>query len=311
MNSMTEPPFAGSFFNTFDDLFVALQRHAREEGWAIVKTRASTRRADGKYYRFDLACHRGVKGRESVATGRREASSRKEGCPWVARAVARKCNGNGWKYETINSTHNHPPSLDASVHPMHRRLTNEERGALERHTQAGSRLNVIASDLGTKNQALKKKDILNERAKLQRQAAGPYTQTQRFVQALQESREFYRLCRGADERIIGVFWTFPWCREMTKTYPDVISMDNTYNVCLSAPSLTFWLTASLHQQVPNAAIRSHRNDAPQNGLPYCIRPCQFRVSRSVHVARPPTPRPILGNRPSVDRRRASNSRHYN
>ena len=58
---------------------------------------------------------------------------------------------------------------------MHRRLTDEERGALERHTQAGSRLNIITLDLRANNQALKKKDILNERAKLQREAAGPYT----------------------------------------------------------------------------------------------------------------------------------------
>ena len=247
MPSMTEPSFAGAaIFDSFNDLFAAVQAHARQEGWAVVKTRASARRANGNYYRYDLACDRGIKRHKINSTGRREASSRKEGCPWVARAVALKSNQDRWTYETINSTHNHPPSLDASIHPMHRRLTDEERGVLERHTQAGSRLNFIASDLRTKNQALKK-DLLNERAKLQRHAAGPYTQTQRFVQALQESGEFYRLCRGADERIIGVFWTFPWCREITKAYPDVISMDNTYNVCPFPPLLTSWLTASLDQ----------------------------------------------------------------
>ena len=88
---------------------------------------------------------------------------------------------------------------------MHRRLTDEERGALKRHTQTGSRLHVITSNLRTKNQALKKRNILNEKAKLQRQAAGLYTQTQRFIQVLQELGEFYRLCRNADDRIIGVF----------------------------------------------------------------------------------------------------------
>ena len=230
-----DPPIAGQFFNTFNDLFAAVQSHARQTGWAVVKTRASNRRADGNYYKYDLACDRGVDTHEMRSTGRRQASSRKEGCPWRGVAAARKSNGDRWKYETINSTHNHPPSLDASVHSMHRRLTDEERGALERHTQAGSRLHVITSDLRAKNQALKKRDILNERAKLQRQAAGPYTQTQRFIQVLQESGEFYRLCRDADDRIIGVFWTFPWCREMAKAYPDVISMDNTYNVCPFLP----------------------------------------------------------------------------
>ena len=41
---------------------------------------------------------------------------------------------------------------------MHRRLTDKERGALERHTQTGSRLNIIALDLRANNQALKKKE---------------------------------------------------------------------------------------------------------------------------------------------------------
>ena len=109
-------------------------------------------------------------------TGRREAFSRKEGCPWRGVAAARKSDGDRWKYEIINFTYNHLPSLDASVHSMHRYLIDEKRGALERHTQAGSRLYVIISDLRAKNQALKKRDILNERAKLQRQVAGPYTQ---------------------------------------------------------------------------------------------------------------------------------------
>ena len=134
MPSMTDPPFAGSFFDSFDDLFAAVQRHARQEGWAVIKTHASSRRADGNYYRYHLGCDRGTNHHQSIATGRRQASSRKEGCPWKGVAVARKSDGDLWRYETINSTHNHAPSLDASVHPMHRRLTDEERGALERHT---------------------------------------------------------------------------------------------------------------------------------------------------------------------------------
>ena len=56
---------------------------------------------------------------------------------------------------------------------MHRRFTREERGSLERHTQAGSRINVIASDLRSKNQALKNKDILNEGPNCNAKRQGP------------------------------------------------------------------------------------------------------------------------------------------
>ena len=79
MAPMTEPPFAGSpEFDTFDDLFAAVQSHARHEGWAVVKTRASNRRADGKYYRYDFACDHGKNKHVTTSTGRRLASSRKE-----------------------------------------------------------------------------------------------------------------------------------------------------------------------------------------------------------------------------------------
>ena len=93
-----DPPIAGQFFNTFNDLFAAVQSHARQTGWAVVKTRASNRRADGNYYKYDLACDRGVDTHEMRSTGRRQASSRKEGCPWRGVAAARKSNGDRWKY---------------------------------------------------------------------------------------------------------------------------------------------------------------------------------------------------------------------
>ena len=79
--STMDPPIAGQFFNTFNDLFAAVQSHARQTGWAVVKTRASNRRADGNYYKYDLAYDRGIDTHEIRSTDRHEASSRKEGCP--------------------------------------------------------------------------------------------------------------------------------------------------------------------------------------------------------------------------------------
>ena len=69
--STMDPPIAGQFFNTFNDLFAAVQSHARQTGWAVVKTRASNRRADSNYYKYDLAYDRGVDTHEIRSTGRR------------------------------------------------------------------------------------------------------------------------------------------------------------------------------------------------------------------------------------------------
>ena len=229
MAPMTPPPFDGYAFESFEALLSAVQAHCKAEGWAVIKARAANRRANGQYYKYDLVCDRGQQ-RQSKGTGLRQVSTRKEGCPFVARAAARKNDGDRWFFSTINPTHNHPPSLDPSVHLMHRRLAEDERQAIQHHAKAGSRLHVAASQIRQAHPEVKKKDIVNARARMERAAAGPYTQTQRFIQALQQSQTFHRICRGHDDRIIGVFWTFPWCREMVQKYPDVIAMDNTYNV---------------------------------------------------------------------------------
>ena len=79
---MTEPSFAGALvLDTFDDLFAAVQAHARGEGWPVVKMHACGCRADGNYYRYNLACDHGINTHKIRSTGRRLASSRKEGCP--------------------------------------------------------------------------------------------------------------------------------------------------------------------------------------------------------------------------------------
>ena len=240
MASMTAPPFDGVFYDTIDDLMETIQHHAKQEGWAIVKTRAGNRRENGRYYRYDLECDRGTKKHQNISTELRKVASRKEECTWRGRAVALKANNDRWTYKTLDSSHNHLPSLDPSVHPMHRRRTTKDLDSIQRHTKAGARLHTVAIDLRQDHPEIKRKDIINDRAKMRREAAGPYTQTQLFIKTLQDSGEFFRICRGPDNRIIGVFWTFPWCKEMVKNYPDILSMDNTYNVYL-VPCLFLFL----------------------------------------------------------------------
>ena len=87
-------------------------------------------------------------------------------------------------------------------------MTDEDRNAIRRHTKAGSRLNVVVTDLREQHPEVKKRDILNERAKLERAAAGPYTQTQCFIQALQESAYAVALITGSS----GFFGPFHGAR---------------------------------------------------------------------------------------------------
>ena len=239
MASMTAPPFDGVFYDTIDDLMEAIQHHAKQEGWAIVKTRAGNRRENGRYYRYDLECDRGIKKHQNISTELRKVASRKKNALGEAGLLLSKQTMIVGRTR-LDSSHNHLPSLDPSVHPMHRRRTTKDLDSIQRHTKAGSRLHTVAIDLRQDHPEIKRKDIINDRAKMRREAAGPYTQTQLFIKTLQDSGEFFRICRGPDNRIIGVFWTFPWCKEMVKNYPDILSMDNTYNVYL-VPCLFLFL----------------------------------------------------------------------
>ncbi|KAH6857068.1 hypothetical protein B0I37DRAFT_352065 [Chaetomium sp. MPI-CAGE-AT-0009] len=53
----------------------------------------------------------------------RKASSKRRGCPWLAKAVRRKLLGDRWYFEVRNDHHNHKPSLHPSAHPVHRKRT--------------------------------------------------------------------------------------------------------------------------------------------------------------------------------------------
>ena len=61
MPLITDPPFAGSFFNSFDNLFAAVQHHARKKGWAVIKTHTFNRKVNGNYYKYHLEYDRGIK----------------------------------------------------------------------------------------------------------------------------------------------------------------------------------------------------------------------------------------------------------
>ena len=177
MAFITPPPLDGHLFNTFKELLTAIQNHAKQKGWAIIKTRANNRRVDRNYYRYDLVYDRGINTHKNKLTGRRIISSRKEKYPWIGYVITLKFNNDHWTYKTINSIHNHLLSQDAFIHPIHRRIIDEDRNAIRRYKKAGSCLNVIVTNLREQYPEVKKRNILNEKAKLERAVTGPYTQT--------------------------------------------------------------------------------------------------------------------------------------
>lgn len=113
---LTEPgalaPPPEGIYRTFEDLLTAVQRVAKDQGYGVVKLRASNYR-DGKPTRYDLVCDRGGVKYNSTAK-KRNPSTRKVDCPWRAKAVCEVQLGNQWRFAVQDSRHNHEPRVPAA-----------------------------------------------------------------------------------------------------------------------------------------------------------------------------------------------------
>lgn len=105
------PPPEG-IFHSFDDLMASVQRVAKDQGYGIVKLRASNYR-DGKPTRYDLVCDRGGVKYSSTAK-KRNPSTRKIDCPFRAKAVCEVQLGNQWRFALQEARHNHEPRVATS-----------------------------------------------------------------------------------------------------------------------------------------------------------------------------------------------------
>lgn len=106
------PPPEG-IYRSFEDLLASVQRTAKEQGYGIVKLRASNYR-DGKPTRYDLVCDRGGVKYSSTAK-KRNPSTRKVDCPWRAKAVCEVNLGHQWRFAMQETRHNHEARIPAAV----------------------------------------------------------------------------------------------------------------------------------------------------------------------------------------------------
>jgi len=106
------PPPEG-IFRSFDDLLNSIQKIAKDQGYGVVKLRASNYR-EGKPTRYDLVCDRGGVKYNSTAK-KRNPTTRKIDCPWRAKAVCEVNLGNQWRFAVQESRHNHEARMAATA----------------------------------------------------------------------------------------------------------------------------------------------------------------------------------------------------
>ncbi|RYC78170.1 hypothetical protein BFJ63_vAg18956 [Fusarium oxysporum f. sp. narcissi] len=186
--------------------------------------------------RYSFQCDRYGEPRPSRGTGLRQRKSRKCGCKWMV--IAEALEEGEWLLRQHpnpeHSQHNHGRSIRPSAHPSHRRLTTPIRATIE---STSRRVGIRARDVRAVVQeqhpesTFTQRDIYNARALINRDKLNGYTPTAALIKLFDEMDVPYVVKWADDEpsRLVGLVWTFSYCLQMWKRFPEVISFDNTYN----------------------------------------------------------------------------------
>ncbi|KAJ3453593.1 hypothetical protein MRS44_017840 [Fusarium solani] len=215
-------------------LFDLVNIFAKENGFGIVRRNAYS--YNGRRMRYSFQCDRYGEPRPSRGTGLRQRKSRKCGCKWMV--IAEAIQEGKWLLRQhpnpAHGQHNHGRSINPSAHPSHRRLTTAVRATVE---STSRRVGIRARDVRAVVQeqhpesTFTQRDIYNARALINRDKLNGYTPTAALIKLFDENDVPYVVKWADDEpnRLVGLVWTFSYCLQMWKRFPEVISFDNTYN----------------------------------------------------------------------------------
>ncbi|KAL8786472.1 MAG: hypothetical protein Q9213_002788 [Squamulea squamosa] len=154
------PPPCDEFYPTLDALVDAANKHAKDQGYAIVKLR--TKKRGDVVFKANLACARGAI-RKSSGMGKRNSSTIKCDCPFIAHAVRRK-DTPGWELTVKIGEHNHGPSSPEDL-VVHRRaaMTKEVREEILKSAEAGRKPSEIHTSLRSAAEAQGKRLVVSHR----------------------------------------------------------------------------------------------------------------------------------------------------
>ncbi|KAJ0127764.1 hypothetical protein HZ326_29128 [Fusarium oxysporum f. sp. albedinis] len=228
------PPIPGDAAPSAEALFEWVNTFAKGHGFGIVRWNAYSYK--GRKLRYSFQCDRFGEPRPTAGVGIRQRKSRKCGCKWMV--VAEALEEDKWllrqHLNPEHSQHNHGRSIGPSAHSSYRSLTTPFRATVE---STSRRVGIRACDVLAvvreqhPESVLTRKDIYNARSLINRDKFDGYTPTAALIKLFDE-REIPYLVKWADDnpnRLLGLVWSFPYCIQMWKRFPEVISFDNTYN----------------------------------------------------------------------------------
>lgn len=237
-----DPPSVSFCSDTIEELQTAVNNWAKEYGFAVVHANGRNKDEAGKYTRYEFQCDRFGNPRPPRGAGLRKTAMRKCGCRWKGYTVK---TSNGWIYrnytgEAYNS-HNHPPSLESSAHPQHRKCpieVVESIATISSHPSIRPRevRNIIYQQYP--ELPLTDKDIYNVREKLklaELQGRGPMGALVAFLDAEDPEKKLYRVKWVDDEeggKVEGIIFTFPLLMDIAVRSWEALQADMTYKTNL-------------------------------------------------------------------------------
>ena len=230
------PSIPGHVAFSIDELQSHVNKFAKEHGFGVVRHNGSGSRKRKTRYVFQ--CDRYGMPRPSKGTGLRQKRSRKCGCKWKVIAEALEQNEYMWTLRNFanpqHSQHNHNRSISLAAHPIHRRLDEAVMTTIEATSRrVGIRARDVRGIVKEKHPdtLCTRKDIYNARARLRRKKLGGLSPTAALIKLFDERSIPYvvKWSTAEPDRLVGLIWTFPYCVQMWKRFPEIMSFDNTYN----------------------------------------------------------------------------------
>lgn len=183
------PPPADLQHLTAEGLQQLIQLHARNQGYAVVKSRTKNDKK-GELKTVWLICDRGRPLRESTGTKRIHGTSRRNDCPFEI-VLRRSLDLGIWIIDLKNGTHNHTGSLPVA-HPSQRKILLDQHkdmiaSAVKNKQMPAAIVAAIRAQDNEDSPSITRRDIANEKARIRREALRGLTPTQALLKWLQQA----------------------------------------------------------------------------------------------------------------------------
>ena len=217
-------------FDSRESLLVAINSWAKPRGYAFT-TGKSSKTENGRI-KVVYACDRNKQPPSSGTTRVRQTSSRRTGCQFSVLAKQSRDGGTWVLSHRPNkecAKHNHPPSADPSVHPVHRQVDSQEAALISDLALSGTAPREIRSYLHNHSESLTtQRDIHNRIATTRRELREGQSSIQALVDQLHKQGFWCRVRLDADNRLTAIFFAHPDSIAYLQCNPDVLLLDCTY-----------------------------------------------------------------------------------